>query len=177
MEIRRIGREDRDALTLKNDPFSMPGRLIPRLEKGVWSYEIEYFPEERSMTFPDPGYDFDELSRDCVIFAAYEDGLCVGFAIYQKAMFRYLYLSDLEVSGAYRRKGVGRALLAAGKSLAKELGYRGLSVIAQDNNLNACRFYLSNGFAVGGFDNRVYDGTSQAGKADIILYYEQEAAL
>lgn len=43
---------------------------------------------------------------------------------------------------------------------------------AQDTNLNACLFYLSVGFVIGGFDNRLYTGTSQAGKADITFYLD-----
>ena len=47
------------------------------------------------------------------------------------------------------------------------LGYR-----MQDNNLDACRFYLAQGFRIGGFDNRVSTGTSQAGKADLYFYLD-----
>lgn len=49
-------------------------------------------------------------------------------------------------------------------------GTRGVSTICQDNNLNAALFYLNSGFAIGGLDTRVYDGTKQAGKSDIFLY-------
>ena len=53
---------------------------------------------------------------------------------------------------------------------ARKRGYIGLFTQAQDNNLNACLFYLKTGFTIGGFDNRVYRGTKQEGKADIIFY-------
>lgn len=42
--------------------------------------------------------------------------------------------------------------------------------VGQANNLTACRFYLKNGFTIGGFNNRVYDGTSPEGNADIYFY-------
>ena len=48
----------------------------------------------------------------------------------------------------------------------------GLYTIGQDNNLNACLFYLSCGFQIGGFDNKVYKGTSQEGKSDILFYLD-----
>ena len=57
---------------------------------------------------------------------------------------------------------------------ARERGYIGLFTQAQDNNLNACLFYLHTGFEIGGFDNHVYNGTSQEGKADIIFYTGRE---
>ena len=85
-----------------------------------------------------------------------------------------MYLSDLKVNAAARGKGVGKALIRAGLEAAKERGYRGLYTIAQDDNLNACLFYLGAGFAIGGFDNRAYGGTSQAHKADILFYLDAE---
>ena len=85
-----------------------------------------------------------------------------------------MYLYDLKVNSAARGKGVGKALIRAGLEAAKERGYIGLYTQAQDNNLNTCMFYLSAGFEIGGFDNRVYRGTSQAHKADIIFYLDAE---
>lgn len=40
----------------------------------------------------------------------------------------------------------------------------------QDNNLSSCLFYLHNGIEIGGFDSRVYRGTLQEGKANILFY-------
>lgn len=57
-----------------------------------------------------------------------------------------------------------------GGAFTWEEGYQGVSTICQDNNLNAALFYLNSGFAIGGLDTRVYDGTKQAGKSDIFLY-------
>ena len=62
--------------------------------------------------------------------------------------------------------------MKAGEGFARELGYRGVFLEAQDDNLEACRFYLHCGFRIGGFNNRVYHGTSQEGKSDILFYYD-----
>ncbi len=51
---------------------------------------------------------------------------------------------------------------------------QGVYTIGQDNNLSACLFYLRNGFEIGGFDNRVYRGTGQEGKANILFYRDCE---
>lgn len=170
IEIRKITAETAADLNLKNDPFSMPGRMVPRLENGVWDYDIEYFEKPQSMTFPDENYDFEMLSKNSVIFGAYDGDRCIGVAIYQDYYFKYLYLLDLKVSAGARGSGAGRALIEAGKKAAAERGYRGIYCQAQDDNLNACLFYLKTGFEIGGFDNHVYNGTSQQGKADIIFY-------
>nr|MBQ8244047.1 GNAT family N-acetyltransferase [Oscillospiraceae bacterium] len=170
MEIRRITKENAADLNLHNEPFAMPGRFIPELQAGVWSWRTEPFEKVETMTFPDENYDFDEISAKGIILGAYEDGECIGVAIYQDYWLKYMYLYDLKVSSAARGKGAGRALIAAGLEAARERGYMGIYTQAQDNNLNACMFYLKAGFRIGGFDNRVYEGTSQEGKADIIFY-------
>lgn len=170
MEIRRITRESAGDLSLKNDPFPMPGRFIPSLRDGVWDWRADYFEQPETMCFPAGNYDFEEVTREGAALGAYEDGKCIGIAIVQNAMFKYMYLWELNVSAAHRGMGVGKALIAAAMELAKEQGYEGLYCQAQDNNLNACLFYLKTGFRIGGFDNRVYAGTQQEGKADIIFY-------
>ena len=177
IEIRRITRENAKDLNLKNESFTMPGRLIPALRDGVWSYRTEMFEKPQTMTFPDENYDFDEISSKGAVFGAYENGKCIGVAIYQDYWLKHMYLYDLKVSGNARGRGVGKLLIQAGLEEAKKRGYIGLYTIAQDNNLNACLFYLKTGFEIGGFDNRVYQGTSQQGKADILFYTKQEAGV
>lgn len=172
MEIRAITDKNSRDLNLPNEPFPMPGRLIPELKDGVWSWRTELFDSAETMVFPDENYDFDEISGKGILLGAYEDDVCIGVAIYQDQWLKYMYLYDLKVSAAARGKGVGRALIQAGLAAAKERGYIGLYTQAQDNNLNACMFYLKAGFQIGGFDNRIYTGTSQAHKADVIFYLD-----
>ena len=148
----------------------MAGRLIPEWKDGCWAFREESFPQEQTMCFPDENHDFETYGTDGFVLGAYESERCVGIAIFREDFFKYLYLYDLKVCAFARRKGVGTSLIQAGLEEAKKQGYLGLYCIAQDNNLGACRFYLKNGFEIGGFNNRCYDGTSQQGKADIYFY-------
>ena len=172
--IRVIDKAAAADIRLPNEPFALTGRMIPSLQNGVWDYGIETFApaDVGEMCFPDEDYDFDAMSRDCVFVGAYDGDVCVGLAVWQKEWHQYLYLYDLKVNRACRGQGVGTMLIAHGLALARALGKRGLTTVGQDNNLNACRFYLKQGFRIGGFNNRVYDGTSQAGKADIYFYLD-----
>ena len=170
VEIRAITRENREDMHLKNEPFQMPGRLIPSLKDGVWGYRVEFFEELKSLCFPDENYDFEQYAEGGFILGAYEGETCLGIGIFRDTCWKYCYLYDLKVSLDARRKGIGRALLDAGMAEAKARGYRGLYLHAQDDNLNACLFYLACGFSIGGFDNHIYNGTGQEGKADIIFY-------
>ena len=80
-------------------------------------------------------------------------------------------LADALQHGGHDHRAEQRA-----ESIAADLGYRGVWVVAQDNNLAACRFYLKNGFVLGGLDTQVYRGTAQEGKADVHFYKEIGAA-
>lgn len=172
IEIHRIDEAHEDDLRLRQEPFSMPGRLIPSLQDGRWSWREELYQKPEEMCFPAETLELDQIDRDGAAFGAYLDGKCVGLAVYRKGFFAYLYLQSLSVLRDSRGHGVGKALLEAGKRYARDNGYRGIYLQAQDNNLNACRFYLHCGFEIGGFDNRIYTGSKQEGKADILFYMD-----
>ena len=123
------------------------------------------------MCFPDEHYKLEEMP-DTTFLGAYEDGKCVGVAVLQEAMFKYMYLLDLKVNRDCRGKGIGRRLIDCAKQLAAERGYRGIYTQGQNDNLGACRFYIRCGFRIGGLDTDVYRGTKQEGKSDIYFYLD-----
>lgn len=172
IEIRLIDAAHKEDILLKNDPFPLYGRMVPGYVGGHWDYTIEKFPPEQcsEMCFPDEPYSYDEMAESADFIGAYQDGICVGLAILEKSFFKYLYLSDLKVSASCRKLGIGKMLIEKCMELAKEKKMQGVSLTVQDNNLSACLFYLKTGFRIGGLDTEVYNGTSQAGKADIAMY-------
>ena len=169
MEIKYINNPESPDANIPNEPFTIFGRMIPALKDGVWSYSTVLFPEGdvTEMTFPPETYTTEQT-----LIGAYEDGKCVGLAVMEENWSKYMYLYDLKVCRGYRRQGAGEALIDECKRLAVSKGYRGVYTIGQDNNLAACKFYLKNGFRIGGFTNRNYDGTSQEGKGDIYFYFD-----
>lgn len=175
MEYRVIDKNHSSDINLKNEPFSIYGRVIPTYSDEKWSYSIRLFPENEitEMCFPDEDYDYDGLVNDHVFIGAYDGDRCIGLAVLAEGFCKYMYLEDLKVSRKYRKQGVGKSLMEKAIEVAHERNYNGIYTIGQDNNVSACKFYLSAGFEIGGFDNRVYRGTSQEGKADIIFYIDR----
>ena len=175
MECRMIDKAHSRDIRLKNEPFSLYGRIIPTYLDGQWNYSVQRFPENEvaEMCFPDEDYDYDELAKDHVFIGAYDGGKCVGLAVLADDMFKYMYLDDLKVSREYRKQGIGKALIEKALEVAHERNYNGIYTIGQDNNVSACKFYLNVGFEIGGFDNRVYRGTPQENKANIIFYLDK----
>ncbi len=175
MDYRIIDRSRKHDINLKNEPFPLFARVVPTYDGEKWDYTIRPFPESEitEMCFPDENYDFDEMSENHTFIGAYDGEKCAGLAILADDWFRYLYLDDLKVSSAYRRNGVGAGLIKKSMEAALAKNYSGIYTIVQDNNVGAFRFYMKMGFVIGGFDNRIYRGTSQEDKANIILYLDK----
>jgi GNAT superfamily N-acetyltransferase len=77
---------------------------------------------------------------------AEEDDVALGFATYQRRYdieqaARGLYVGDLYVEPAARRRGIGRALMAAIARVCLEDGGRYLSWNAMEDNAEALAFY------------------------------------
>ncbi|MDE5748091.1 MAG: GNAT family N-acetyltransferase [Acetatifactor sp.] len=177
--VRRIEKDREADIRLPNEPFSIYGRMIPHYDGENWSFDTVRLPQEQvhDMVFPDENYDYDAMAENSIFMGAYEGEQCVGLAIYQHNWNKYLYLYDLKVNAACRGRRIGEKLIAAGRELARENGYRGLYTVGQDNNLRACSFYIRCGFEIGGLDTRVYQGTSQEGKRDILFYLENDGSV
>lgn len=174
IEIRIIDAEHKQDINIPNEPFSLFGRMIPSYSNEQWQYSVVYFKEDEisEMCFPDENYDYGELSKNSVFVGAYDGDNCIGLAILQHAMMKYMYLYDLKVNMDYRGQQIGQRLIEMSKEVAVSWGYRGIYTQGQDNNLGACLFYLKNDFVIGGLDTHVYTGTSQEGKSDILFYLD-----
>lgn len=175
IDIRIIDGAHKQDICIPNEPFSLWGRMLPAYENGAWRYTVERFaPQDiHEMCFPDEDSDYDALAGDHVFVGAYDGDACVGLAVLADDWFRYMYLDDLKVCRTYRGRGVGKALVERALAAARDRGYSGLYTVGQDNNLSACLFYLKQGFVIGGFDDHIYRGTAQEGKANIIFYLDR----
>ena len=172
IEIKIIDDENKSDINIPNEEFFLIGKLIPKFLNQKWDYDVEYFSSAKSMCFPNESYDYDKMKVNSVFVGAYVDGKCVGLAILQDSMFKYMYLYDLKVSKDFRKHHIGQKLIEKAKQICLEKGYNGIYTQAQDNNLIACLFYLKNGFYIGGLDTNIYRGTKQEGKSDIIFYLD-----
>lgn len=168
--IKLIDKNNEEDIRLANEPFSLFGRFIPSYQNEQWLHEVEYFEKVTEMCFPDESYDYDLMSKNSFFIGAYDGDTCVGLAVIQEGFFKYMYLYDLKVNQAYRKQNIAHLLMDKASQIAEEKKYQGIYTQGQDNNLGACLFYLKNGFVIGGLDTKVYQGTPQEHKKDIIFY-------
>ncbi len=79
------------------------------------------------------------------------DGKSVGYAAVARipkldSRIGFLYLDELHVLRRYRRQGVATALLEEVSRLSRELGYSGVRLIVESDNLPARDLYRGCGF-------------------------------
>ena len=90
-------------------------------------------------------------------------GLC---GIYEVAGSESLWLWWFAVHSKERGKGIGSTILRYAKTQTKLLGYKSLKVWVSENNENALKFYLKNGFIRVG---RSVTDETPADSTDILL--------
>jgi ribosomal protein S18 acetylase RimI-like enzyme len=82
-------------------------------------------------------------------------------------------ITDLAVDIAFRRMGTGRALVDAAADWAREKKYRALWVEPRADNHAAISFYLSLGFRLSGFNDRLYSNADhEDGRTTVYMHLE-----
>jgi ribosomal protein S18 acetylase RimI-like enzyme len=82
-------------------------------------------------------------------------------------------ITDLAVDIASRRLGAGRALVDAAAGWARERSYRSLWVEPRADNFEAIAFYVSMGFRVAGFNDRMYSNRDhEDGRPTVFMHLE-----
>ena len=82
-------------------------------------------------------------------------------------------ITDLAVDIAFRRQGAGRALVDAAAEWARDRGLRALWVEPRADNHAAVSFYVSLGFRLSGFNDRLYSNADdEDGKPTVYMHLE-----
>ncbi|WP_438434049.1 GNAT family N-acetyltransferase [Gorillibacterium sp. sgz500922] len=137
-----------------NDSFKVFGKVVPRFQSGKWSFEETLFDETKEIRFPDDTLDWScYINReDKALFLAYKKTNCIGQIRIIKDWNRFCYIENIAVKKEFRGSGIGKLLLTEAEEWAKQRNLIGMSLEAQDDNLGACRFYVKQGFLLGGVD-------------------------
>lgn len=153
-----------------NEPFSIIGKILPSFSNGVWSYEEELYDTPSEIRFPDDKLDWSAYidSNEKVVLLAFHEDACIGQIRLVKDWNRFAYIENIAVKKEFRKSGIGHLLLEAAETWAKEQSLIGLSLEAQNDNLIACRFYVKEGFVLGGVDTLKQSANSNI---DLTLYW------
>lgn len=151
--------------------FKIDSRLRLRFIENRFEYDI--IPESpRLKRYPSENLnpqDYIDSSHQAVYLAYFENNLA-GQIILRTNWNHFGYIQDLVVDQAFRRRGIGRALLGRAKTWAAERDLPGLMLETQDVNVPACRLYQSYGFTLSGFDQYLYRGLDPS-TTEVALYW------
>lgn len=90
-------------------------------------------------------------------YGAYQDGRLVAFAISEAIPWNSsLRIWEFQVMQAYRRRGIGRALMERVVARAARDRFRIVWLETQNTNVHAIRFYRSAGFSLDALDLSFY---------------------
>lgn len=145
-------------LELTADSEGIQYRLVP-----VMSYEKRYPDEEVDYTT------YVDNPKQTV-FLAYVDGMVAGEIRVRENWNRYALVENIVVDAAYRRRGVGRALMARAIQWARAKSLPGVTLETQNNNVAGCKLYQQCGFELAGFDSQLYGGV-MPGTDEVALYW------
>lgn len=153
-----------------NDSFKVFGKVVPSFQSGKWAFEEILFDEVKDIRFPDDQLDWIEYidSEDKALFLAYKNDDCIGQIRIVQDWNRFCYIENIATKEDFRGQGIGSLLLTKAEDWAKERNLIGISLEAQDDNLGACRFYVKQGFVLGGVDTLKQSSNPQI---DATLYW------
>lgn len=171
MEIRKLNEAASHFLPHPHQPFVVIGRLIPIYDGKQWSYCESLCNENRQKKYDDeiiePRAYIDNERQ--TVFLAVCDELCVGLIRMSTGVFGDGYIEDFMVDSSYRHLGVGKKLMDSAVGWCKERQHNEIRLETQDNNLQACRFYIKYGFSLCGMDTQKYAFTKY--RDEIALYF------
>ena len=122
-----------------------------------------------------------EFARSDRVILAEADGRVAGFLMLGTSWNRTAEINAIIIDRAYRRRGLGRMLIAEAESYARERGLRALQWEAQTDNRAALEFAAAQGFRIAAVHDALYDnrGVERQGDADfrgLALYLVKEIA-
>lgn len=149
--------------------FTVQGELEVLLEDGRLAYRVRpVTPYVKTYDANDDSDDDDAAAANVCV--ALVDGAPAGEIRLSRAWNGYARIDDLVTGAAFRRQGVGAALVRHAIAWAQAQGLAGVTLETQNNNVAACALYEACGFRLGGFDAHLYRALAP-GTREVALYW------
>jgi ribosomal protein S18 acetylase RimI-like enzyme len=154
-----------------DNSFTVEAELRLTAEDGRTGYTVEPVTPYIKRYGPEV-YDAQAYIEkpDHAAWLAYVDGQLAGQILVHENWNRFAIIWDIAVDPSFRRRGVGRRLIAQAVAWARARGLPGVMLETQHINVAACRLYESCGFMLGGFDACLYRGV-MPGTHEIALFW------
>ncbi|MEZ4862845.1 MAG: GNAT family N-acetyltransferase [Caldilineaceae bacterium] len=163
--IQPLARVDSADLERIVTPYISEGAYVVRYRDSptATSFELHYVLLPEPSTRKYEHFDAATLQRYSQIlhagfsFGAYEGELLMGLIIAEAQEWnRTLSVWEFHVAPTYRRRGIGRQLMAQTEEQARRSGLRAIVCETQNANAAAIMVYRKLGFAIEGIDISLY---------------------
>lgn len=138
---------------LEISPLDQNGCAVALVRKSA-EKEIVHTPEEYD--FPDSLYQEHWEKAEAYGVIGSDGALLACIEVCPEEWSNRLMVTELWVSEALRRQGIGRRLMDKAKEIALRQNRRAVILETQSCNTNAIAFYLHEGFELIGFDTCCY---------------------
>ncbi|MDX0524899.1 GNAT family N-acetyltransferase [Sinorhizobium medicae] len=106
-----------------------------------------------------------------VLFACSAKSELVGYVSVSRDWNGCAIIDDIAVARPYRRHGIAGELLDHAVMWTRAVGLGAVRLETQSNNVAACRFYQSYGFALGGYDRFLYREIDPEKQDEVALFW------
>ena len=138
---------------LEMSPLNSDGCTVTLVRKPAGK-EIVHTPEEYD--FPDSLYQDHWEKAEAYGVLGSDGDLLACIEVCPEEWSNRLMVTELWVSDALRRQGIGKRLMDQAKEIALRQNRRAIILETQSCNTNAIEFYLHEGFELIGFDTCCY---------------------
>lgn len=171
MKIRPATSGDFPILGACDFSFLVTREAVPPFEGDWLAHARPVEPYAKSY-----GFDPDELGvhaddGDKALFVVLGDEAPVGYIALSAGWNNFAFVDDIAVDMEWRGTGAAQRLMQYACHWTKEKGLPGIRLETQTNNIAACRFYLRQGFALGGHDRHLYEGLSPGTRETALFFY------
>jgi streptothricin acetyltransferase len=171
VKVRIATLEDIPALAACDFSFLVTREAMPPFEEDWLAHARAVEPYPKSY-----GFDAAELGAyigadDRSLHLVIGDETPVGYIALSSGWNNFACVDDLAVDAEWRGTGAAQRLMQQAVIWAKEQGLPGIRLETQSNNVAACRFYLRQGFVLGGYDRHLYEGLSPGTRETALFFY------
>lgn len=171
--FRPLSRDNLADVIVLDGAFTVEAELLPSARDGVVTYELAPVPAYEKRYADNEESELADFidAADKMFLLAYADGRLAGHVSVAVHWNRYGFIDHLAVDARFRRRGVGRALLAQAIDWARARHLPGVMLETQNNNVPACKLYERLGFTLGGFDRFLYRGEMPETREIALFWY------
>lgn len=171
MKVRCARPEDLQALGACDFSFLITREAAPPFE-GDWLAHVRpVAPYPKSYGFDPTDLALHMMTDDKVLFVAIGDEAPVGYIALSCEWNNLASIDDLAVDMEWRGTGAAQRLMQQAVEWAKARDLPGIRLETQTNNVAACRFYMRQGFTLGGYDRHLYKGLSLGTPETALFFY------